>query len=73
MQSEGGEITHLFRTNSFSRLYPARRTDSKTVRQTGGEAERLKERNGEEGTTLNSVNRKVQSEIKKTAAAKNCR
>jgi len=49
-----GEITHLFRTNSFTRLFPARQEKRKR-------------------TTLNSVNRKVQSEIKKTAAAKNCR
>lgn len=61
-------ITHLFRTNSFTRLFPARETEKQAERggttgNWGGVAE----------ATLNSVNRKVQSEIKKTAAAKNCR
>jgi len=46
-------------------------------RQPDRQADRPEERKGEErrneaGTTLNSVNRKVQSEIKKTAATKNC-
>lgn len=34
MQSDGGEITHLFRTNSFTRLFPTRQTDR---RERGGQ------------------------------------